>query len=60
MSIAAVYLDHHWVIDVLAGWATAVIAVFLARRWVAMASPARHDAVQAALAEPERKEAALG
>jgi hypothetical protein len=25
-----VYLDHHWVIDVLAGWVTAVFAVLLA------------------------------
>jgi hypothetical protein len=34
MAVAAVYLDHHWVIDVLAGWAVAVVAVLLARRWV--------------------------
>lgn len=32
MASAAVYLDHHWVIDVIAGWATALVAVFLARR----------------------------
>jgi membrane-associated phospholipid phosphatase len=30
MATAAVYLDHHWVLDVLAGWLVALIAVFLA------------------------------
>jgi membrane-associated phospholipid phosphatase len=29
MAVAAVYLDHHWVIDVLAGWTVAVVAVRL-------------------------------
>jgi inositol phosphorylceramide synthase catalytic subunit len=32
MALSAVYLGHHWVIDVLAGWATATAGVFLARR----------------------------
>jgi inositol phosphorylceramide synthase catalytic subunit len=27
MAWAAVYLEHHWVLDVLAGWATAAVAV---------------------------------
>jgi inositol phosphorylceramide synthase catalytic subunit len=35
MAVAAVYLDHHWVIDVLAGWFIAIVAVWLARHWVA-------------------------
>jgi len=34
MACAAVYLDHHWVIDVIAGWATALVAVVLADRLV--------------------------
>jgi len=35
MACAAVYLDHHWVIDVLAGWATALVGVALADRLIA-------------------------
>jgi hypothetical protein len=31
MASSAVYLGHHWVIDVLAGWATAFAGVLLAR-----------------------------
>ncbi len=30
MAAGSVYLDHHWVTDVLAGWATAAFAVWLA------------------------------
>jgi hypothetical protein len=30
MAVAAVYLDHHWVIDVIAGWVVAVVAVLIA------------------------------
>jgi len=37
MALAAVYLDHHWVLDVLAGWAVAAVSVFVVgyvmRRW---------------------------
>lgn len=32
MFCAAVYLDHHWILDALAGWLVAVIAVVAARR----------------------------
>jgi membrane-associated phospholipid phosphatase len=32
MALAAVYLGHHWVLDVLAGWATAATGVLLARK----------------------------
>jgi membrane-associated phospholipid phosphatase len=35
MFAAAVYLDHHWILDALAGWAVAVVAVFLATRLTA-------------------------
>jgi membrane-associated phospholipid phosphatase len=31
MACSAVYLAHHWVIDVVAGWTTAVLGVLLAR-----------------------------
>ena len=31
MAASAVYLGHHWVIDVVAGWTTAVAGVLLAR-----------------------------
>ena len=30
MATAAVYLDHHWIIDVLAGWVVAVASVWIA------------------------------
>ena len=33
MAFAAMYLDHHWLVDVIAGWATGVAGVFLARWW---------------------------
>ncbi|MCU0691290.1 MAG: phosphatase PAP2 family protein [Polyangiaceae bacterium] len=29
MATAAVYLDHHWIIDVMAGWLVAMVAVVL-------------------------------
>ena len=34
MASAAVYLDHHWLLDVVAGWVTAVIAVAASTRIV--------------------------
>lgn len=34
MAGAAVYLEHHWVLDVVAGWATAAAGVFVARKVV--------------------------
>jgi membrane-associated phospholipid phosphatase len=30
MSVAAMYLDHHWVVDIAAGWVTAALAVVIA------------------------------
>jgi inositol phosphorylceramide synthase catalytic subunit len=47
MAASAVYLGHHWVIDVLAGWATAFAGVRLARLVVeprSALSPAVPDA----------------
>jgi inositol phosphorylceramide synthase catalytic subunit len=32
MSMAAVYLDHHWVVDVLLGWVYAALAMALMQR----------------------------
>ncbi len=32
MFLAALYLEHHWVVDALVGWTVAVAAVLLARR----------------------------
>jgi inositol phosphorylceramide synthase catalytic subunit len=40
MALAAVYLAHHWVLDVLAGWATAFAGVVLARKLLQASSPA--------------------
>ena len=34
MSLAAMYLDHHWAVDVLAGWATAAVAVAVTGAWL--------------------------
>lgn len=34
MFIASLYLDHHWMIDAVAGWATAFVAVWIAGRIV--------------------------
>lgn len=40
MSAAAVYLDHHWIIDLAAGWLVCAVAVWLVRRWLpARAAP---------------------
>lgn len=34
MAAAAVYLDHHWIIDLAAGWLVCALAVWLVRRWL--------------------------
>lgn len=41
MATAALYLDHHWVLDVLAGWVIAVVAVVVTRQWLENRNPAR-------------------
>jgi hypothetical protein len=35
MFLAAVYLDHHWVVDAVAGWLVAIVSVVLAKRLLA-------------------------
>jgi membrane-associated phospholipid phosphatase len=35
MFLAALYLDHHWLLDALGGWATAFVAVAVADRLLA-------------------------
>ncbi|MNC94663.1 PAP2 superfamily protein [compost metagenome] len=32
MFSAAVYLDHHWILDAIAGWILAIVAVLVAKR----------------------------
>ncbi len=32
MACAAVYLDHHWILDVIAGWGVAIVSVVVAKR----------------------------
>jgi inositol phosphorylceramide synthase catalytic subunit len=32
MAFAAVYLDHHWVLDAIAGWCVALVSVMMANR----------------------------
>lgn len=34
MSVAAMYLDHHWAVDVVAGWATALASVAISGAWL--------------------------
>jgi membrane-associated phospholipid phosphatase len=34
MSVAAMYLDHHWAVDVLAGWLTALASVAISGLWL--------------------------
>jgi membrane-associated phospholipid phosphatase len=38
MSAAAMYLDHHWAVDVLAGWLTAMVSVAIAGAWLRFGS----------------------
>jgi membrane-associated phospholipid phosphatase len=49
MFAAAVYLDHHWIVDAIAGWLVGFVAVVLARR----ALKARERWRQGSLAAPE-------
>ncbi len=39
MICASLYLDHHWLIDGFAGWATAALGVIFARLFVSRAAP---------------------
>lgn len=38
MATAAVYLDHHWITDVIAGWLLALLAVYAANRLLSQRS----------------------
>jgi membrane-associated phospholipid phosphatase len=40
MALAALYLDHHWLVDVIAGWCVAVVASEIAKWWLRDAKPA--------------------
>jgi membrane-associated phospholipid phosphatase len=51
MSLAAMYLDHHWVVDILAGWITAALSVVIAGAWLRWR--ARSTATLAARPEAE-------
>jgi membrane-associated phospholipid phosphatase len=56
MFIAAVYLDHHWILDALAGWTVAIVAVCAARRLLGnstLASSVSADSDAARLVGPE-------
>ena len=56
MAAAAVYLDHHWVIDVLAGWLVAVVSVWAARWALHIYAERQHQrglALESATTEPE-------
>jgi membrane-associated phospholipid phosphatase len=49
MATAAVYLDHHWVVDVIAGWVVAVVSVWIAGwglRWIRETGAAADEADQ--------------
>jgi membrane-associated phospholipid phosphatase len=49
MAFAAVYLDHHWVIDVVTGWLVAVVSVLMAS-WLCSPRPVED---RRAIAPPE-------
>lgn len=51
MAVAAVYLDHHWVIDVIAGWCVAGVSVWAAARLVSLLA-SRGAANEPAVAAP--------
>ncbi len=54
MFSAAVYLDHHWILDGLAGWTVAFVAVFAAKRLLLRFGLWHEPApASAAAAEPE-------
>jgi membrane-associated phospholipid phosphatase len=51
MSAAAMYLDHHWAVDVIAGWLTAVASVVIAGVCLRFGS-GRHDRARVPVREP--------
>jgi inositol phosphorylceramide synthase catalytic subunit len=40
MASAALYLDHHWALDVIAGWLVAAVAVLATQPWLGALHPA--------------------
>lgn len=53
MFLASLYLDHHWIVDAVAGWIIAVVAVIVSPRLITLfnAERAATTAVQPASAE---------
>jgi membrane-associated phospholipid phosphatase len=45
MFAASVYLDHHWVLDGIAGWATGIVSVYLAGLVLRQSHPATTPAL---------------
>ncbi len=39
MAFSALYLDHHWALDVIAGWTVAVVSLELAKWWLRKSEP---------------------
>lgn len=39
MAFSAMYLDHHWLLDVMAGWCVAVVSLELAKLWLRKRAP---------------------
>lgn len=50
MFVAAVYLDHHWIVDAMAGWVLAFVSVLLAG-WLSRRFEARAEEPKARAAE---------
>lgn len=53
MSVAAMYLDHHWAVDIVAGWVTAALAVFIAGAWLRVRERSLSRASTAVTAPPK-------
>lgn len=52
MFLAAVYLDHHWILDAVAGWLIAVVAVVLSRQFLVRMGLDRHAVAPAPARQP--------
>ena len=53
MFLASLYLDHHWIVDAIAGWAVAVAAVLAVRYMLQRVGASRPSSL---LAEPQQAE----
>jgi hypothetical protein len=56
MFLASLYLDHHWIVDAIAGWLTALIATQLAARMLGL----RADRAMQSYSTPGQLGAATG